>query len=219
MKKILYLVMLVGAVTTSCIKSPEDKANVLIEEYVKTCLFNPDTYENVTTRLDSAFTPYCDPAFHKMLLSLNEIDNSIDECDNEIEQERRDAARAKSSMLLYSEGYTAHTHDLSQQYKEEYEEHIQKMQEHIEYKESLMKKGDELYKKIQAEISKKPQFIGFHAIHRYRANNNAGQALLNDVYFIFDKDFTQILSVYDMHNINELRTIEEMIKELKEDQE
>ena len=72
MKDVFFLA-LVALGFTSCVKSPEDKANVLIEEHVKSCLFKPDTYENVSTHIDSAFTPYCDPAFHEMLFKLKKI--------------------------------------------------------------------------------------------------------------------------------------------------
>lgn len=53
----------------SCSQSPEDKANVLIKESMKKTLYHAETYDPVETVVDSAFTPFDDPAFYKKRLS------------------------------------------------------------------------------------------------------------------------------------------------------
>ena len=217
MKDVFFLA-LVALGFTSCVKSPEHKANVLIEEHVKSYLFKPDTYENVSTHIDSAFTPYCDPAFHEMLFKLKKIAKDTDKCDRKIEEEKREASQAKSFMTIYCDGYGAHSRNEYQKYKEEYEEHNRKMEEHIKKKDELIAKVTKLYKKIQVELSKKPQFIGFQAIHRYRADNNRGQTMLGNSYYVFDKDFSQILLVYDTDS-EDFMLIDELINKFKEEQD
>lgn len=143
MKDVFFLA-LVALGFTSCVKSPEDKANVLIEEHVKSCLFKPDTYENVSTHIDSAFTPYCDPAFHEMLFKLKKIAKDTDKCDRKIEEEKREASQAKSFMTIYCDGYGAHSRNEYQKYKEEYEEHNRKMEEQIKKKDELIAKVTKL---------------------------------------------------------------------------
>lgn len=214
MKKMLCFTVLVVLSFTSCMKLPEEKANILIEEYIKSCLFKPETYEIVGTRIDSAFTPYCDPAFHKRLWKLKEIEENIEKCEMEIEKEKDYASNAKSSMYIFDDDYSTLSRYEYQQNKEEYEEHSRKMQEQIGKKESFEIKKKKLYDELQAEISKQSKFIGFQAIHRYRADNNIGQTILGDVYFVFDKDFTQILVAYDMSS-EDFIAVDDMIRELK----
>jgi len=218
MKKILYLMMLICLGITSCVKSPEEKANALIEQHIKSCLFKPDTYENVSTQVDSAFSPYCDPEFYEMLFTLKGLNDDIDSYTFQIRATQALASLAKSSMSIYSDGYSAFSRNEYQKNKESYQDLNRQMQEQIEKKDALIAKKEKLTKRIQAEFSKKPKFIGFQVVHRYRADNNVGLTMLGDSYFIFDKDFTEILAVYDMDS-DDYKAIDEMIDELKEEQE
>ena len=92
------------------------------------------------------------------------------------------------------------------------------MEEQIKKKDELIAKVTKLYKKIQVEISKNPQFIGFQAIHLYRADYNRGQTMLGNSYYVFDKDFSQILLVYDTDS-EDFMLIDELINKFKEEQD
>ncbi len=97
MKKILFfaaLVILFG----SCTKSPEQKANALIKEYLEKTLYHPDTYAPTNTELDSAFTPYDDPVFYEKTLKLAKLGVLIEECND-------DASSAKRGMAIWSGPY------------------------------------------------------------------------------------------------------------------
>ena len=203
---------------TSCVSSPEDKANKLIEEHIKTCLYKPESYQFVSTQVDSAFTPYCDPAFHEKLLKLNKISEEIESCESEIEREESAASTSKSIMTIYSDCYTAHSRNEYQENKKEYQEHLANIKKLTADKEELLAKGKKVYSKIQSEMQKEPKFIGFQAFHRYRANNNAEQTLMGDAYYVFDKDFTKIMLVYDVES-SEFKAIDQIITELKEEHE
>lgn len=217
MKKMLFFILLIGFCLTSCTQSPEEKANAIIEQYIKSCLYKPDTYEKVTTQVDSAFTPFCDPNFHKTLLTLQKVNEDIEDCEIDINAKKDEMSHAQSYMSIYDTPYsTSHDRTQYQRYKEDYEKHKQELQELIEKKEGLIKKTDQIRSEIQNMISIKPQFIGFQVFHRYRADNNSGQTLMGDSYFILDQNFTQILAVYDTES-EEFETIGEMIKKLKEE--
>lgn len=217
MKKRLFFILLIGFCLTSCTQSPEEKANTIIEQYIKNNLYKPDTYEKVTTQVDSAFTPFCDPNFHKTLLTLQEVSEDIEEYENKIDSKKDEMSDDQSYMSLYDTPYsTSYKRNQYQRYKEDYEEHKQELQKLIEKKEDLIKKTEQIRNEIQSMLSIKPQFIGFQAFHRYRADNNVGQILMKDFYFIFDQNFTQILVVYDTDG-RKFKTIEEMIKILKDE--
>ena len=92
MKKILFFaasVILFG----SCTKSPEQKVNALIKEYLEKTLYHPDTYAPTNTELDSAFTPYDDPVFYEKTLKLAKLGVLIEECND-------DASSAKRGLAL-----------------------------------------------------------------------------------------------------------------------
>ena len=94
MKKILFFaasVILFG----SCTKSPEQKVNALIKEYLEKTLYHPDTYAPTNTELDSAFTPYDDPVFYEKTLKLAKLGVLIEECND-------DASSAKRGMAIWS---------------------------------------------------------------------------------------------------------------------
>lgn len=218
MKTIVYFAVLVGLCMTSCSKSPEEKANVLIEKAVKATLFKPDTYEPVVTKVDSAFTPYCDPEFHKKLFRLKEIGESIYECDDKIRRAKIEASSAEFSMSIREDDNDSHSRHEYQRYKEQYEEHNRKIEEQTEKRNTLVEKGKKLREEIEAEIAKQPKFIGFKAGHRFRADNNAGETMMGDMFFVFDKDISEILLAYDAES-EDYEAIDEMIQDLRDRQE
>lgn len=142
MKRVLLGAMLV-TLFVSCGKSPEEKANALIEKEVKKALYHPETYDPVETRIDSAFTPFDDPAFYEKTVQLYKLGMSVDKKETDIK---------------------------------------------------VKKLTDEL----KTIIDEEPQFIGFKARHRYRANNNVGKTVFGEMEFLFDKNVNKILAIYDM---------------------
>ena len=56
-------------------------------------------------------------------------------------------------------------------------------------------------------------FIGYKAIHNYRADNNAGNTLIGNSVFFIDKDFKEVLFALEVEEYNQ---IQEGIKNFKE---
>lgn len=184
MKRILLGILLVTSFV-SCNKSPEEKANILIEEDIKKVLYHPETYAPVETQVDSAFTPFDDPVFYKKAVQLCKLGMSIDECDRNMKQ-------AKSSMSMWSGPYqSAFGQNEYQEAKDEYDENERN-------KKSLEIKAQKLVNELKAMLDKEQQFIGFKARHRYRANNNAGQTSFGEIGYLFDKNMSGIVASYDM---------------------
>ena len=97
MERILLGALLI-TLFVSCGKSPEEKANALIEDDIKKVLYHPETYDPAETQVDSAFTPFDDPAFYEKTVQLCKLGMSIDECDRKMKN-------AKSSMSIQSAPY------------------------------------------------------------------------------------------------------------------
>ncbi|MBR1625764.1 MAG: hypothetical protein IJ681_01325 [Bacteroidales bacterium] len=207
MKKVLILIA-AAVIFVSCGKSPEQKANALIKDYIQKSLYIPDSYDPVETVIDSAFSPTDDPAFHQKLLKVYQLDQQFAKLDEEIK-------RAKSSMLLYANPFDSYTRNEYNTEKEKYENLLAQQEKIKEQAEKMNNEFQALGEKIKKEGKK---FIGFKAKHTYRAKNNAGNVLMGKHWFLFDKDLTKIQTSYDMDG-DEFGTIESFFEYVKSIQE
>lgn len=199
MKKIFYLA-LVAVVMAACGQSQEQKAEALVKESLKKSLYKPETYKPVETKVDSAFAPYDDPAFFEELAELGKMNSEYVELEDK-------AKRAKSSMAIWSGPYqTSYDRNEYQEAKEEYDKANAKM-------EKLKTKGRKQYEKVAKMLQESRKFIGFKAVHNYRADNNAGNTLIGNTIFFIDKDFEEVTYSMDLEEYNH---VQEVISQFKE---
>lgn len=199
MKKIFYFA-LVALIMASCGKSPEQKAEALIKDDLKKSLYKPETYKPVETKVDSAFAPYDDLKFLTELEELGKLGIEYKELQDKVKM-------AKSSMANWSGPYqSAFAKNEYQEAKNDFDEASEKME-----KVSL-KCADHL--KIVANMMKEERkFIGFKAIHNYRADNNAGQTLIGNTIFFIDKDFKEVIYSLPLEDYNQVKEAISQIKE------
>ena len=199
MKKIFYLA-LVAIVMVACGQSQEQKAEYLIKESLKKSLYKPETYKPVETKVDSAFAPYDDPTFFEELAELDKMNFEYEELEAK-------AKHAKSSMAIWSGPYmSAYGRNEYQEAKSDYEEANAKL-------EKLKTKGRKQFEKIANMLQVSNKFIGFKAVHNYRADNNAGNTLIGNTIFFIDKNFEEI--TYSME-VDEYNQVQEAISSFKE---
>lgn len=111
-------------------------------------------------------------------------------------------------MSLYVNPYSSYDRDEFFEKKKEYEERMGKQ-------EAMKEQFNQKLEKIKKEAQEKPEFIGFKAFHRYRANNNNGQTLIGTALYVFDQEIKQPLMVYDTES-EDFNTYVEFVKQLKE---
>ena len=199
MKKFFYLAFLT-LVLVACSQSQEQKAEVLIKESLKKSLYKPETYKPVETKVDSAFAPYDDPAFFEELVELGKMNSEYEELEEK-------AKRAKSSMAIWSGPYqTAFGRNEYQEAKEEYDEANVQI-------EKLKTKGKKQYEKVVSMLQSERKFIGYKALHNYRADNNAGSTLIGNTFFFIDENFTEVR--YSMEE-EEYEQVQNAISQFKE---
>ena len=199
MKKIFYLA-LVAIVMVACGQSQEQKAEYLIKESLKKSLYKPETYKPVETKVDSAFAPYDDPAFFEELAELGKMNSEYEELESK-------AKHAKSSMAIWSGPYmSAYGRNEYQEAKSDYEEANAKL-------EKLKTKGRKQFEKIANMLQVSNKFIGYKAVHNYRADNKAGNTLIGNTIFFIDKNFEEI--TYSME-VDEYNQVQEAISSFKE---
>ena len=199
MERILLGALLI-TLFVSCGKSPEEKANALIEDDIKKVLYHPETYDPAETQIDSAFTPFDDPVFYEKTVQMCKLGMSIDECDRKMKN-------AKSSMSIWSGPYqSAFGRNEYQEAKNEYDENERN-------KKSIEAKVKKLATELKTMLENEQQFIGFRARHRYRANNNAGQTIFGETKYLFDKSLSKIVASYDMDS-EEYKTVQIIYKQM-----
>jgi len=186
MKKLLFLFAFVFAFT-ACSVSNEKKAESLIKDSIQKVLIFPDSYDPIEMQLDSAFTPQHDPSFIQLCLDFNE--KGV-----ELESLQEDIAMAEREKSLYNPSLSAYFRTRYQQAIEKYDSLIQK-------NELLTGQLKKLGEELSAQATKEPEFIGYFAHQSYRAKNNAGDTLMEEKYFLFDKDVSSILYVWDKDDI------------------
>jgi len=205
MKKFFYLAFST-LVLVACSQSQEQKAEVLIKESLKKSLYKPETYKPVETKVDSAFAPYDDPAFFEELAELGKMNSEYEELEEK-------AKRAKSSMAIWSGPYqTAYGRNEYQEAKEEYDEANAKI-------DKLKTKGKKLYEKVISMLQGERKFIGFKALHNYRADNNAGNTLIGNTIFFIDENFTEVQYSMEAEEYNQVQDAINQFKEQIEEAE
>lgn len=176
MNKIIYFVIL-AIVLVSCNQSNEQKAESLVKETMKKNLVKPDTYEPIETKVDSAFAPYDDPKMYEILEKVGLLSYDIDQLKMKIRM-------AESSMDIWgSDKYSPNYKHA----KEDYEEAIEKM-------ESLQKKFEKYGTEARAIVEGGRKFAGFKVTHSYRASNNAGNTIVDELVFFLNKDLSEVVT-------------------------
>ena len=99
MKKFLVLSALV---VTSCTLSNEEKAEKLVKETLKDYLYHPDSYEPISTRIDSMFIDVT------TIEPIMEISDEIKDLISKINRCERKIESAESSMDIWApDGYSS----------------------------------------------------------------------------------------------------------------
>lgn len=202
MKKVCISILLMIFLLVSCGNSPTDKAEALIEEDMVKNLYIPDSYESVETKVDSAFAPLDSPELYYQISELLEMDDKTQEYENKVKH-------AKSSIAIWGNPYDAFSRNRHEESKAEYKEYMEKLNA---IQKRIMKTADNIRKIVRQE----PRFIGYKAVHRYRAKNNAGQVLMGNQLYILNGDLTKIIASYDMES-REYTVFHEVVERVMEE--
>ena len=179
MKKFLVLSALV---ITSCTLSNEEKAEKLVKETLKDYLYHPDSYEPISTRVDSMFIDVT--TIEPIMKISDEIKNlisKINRCERKIES-------AESSMDIfapngYSSQYSRGEYSRAKKEKEEAKSDLNKYTKKLSEQLAFLKENVAKYHK--------GEFTGWAVSHRFRSLNGAGSMTIpGEMIFFCDAEFT-----------------------------
>lgn len=219
MKKIYFALLYCACVfsITSCALSNEDKAEKLIKETLKEHLFYPDSYESLSTIVDSM---YIDPTAIEPIMEIkDDIEKTltkINECEREIEH-------AESTMEIfapdaYSTPYSRGSYKRAKEKKEKVVSDLDKYNNRLLDRLSSLKENVTKYHK--------GKFTGWIVRHRFRSRNGAGTMYVpGNMVFFCDKEFTSCFG-YDSDKledfvqflkvVDEATSFEEILDNIKE---
>ena len=167
----------------SCTKSPEQKVKDLLGKEIKKHLYIPDSYDPAEVKIDSAFAPYDSPEFIKLANTL--VENA-----RELAEIQRNIDFAQSSVSIWDDRSTSYSGNEYARAKRD----LKKAQD--EYSEKIAE-GKETAQKFRTMMEQKREFIGYKTYVSYRAKNNDGDILMDAKYALFDKDFENIIEIYE----------------------
>lgn len=182
MKKIISLLSLFILIFASCNKSKEEKAEALIKGTLKDYLYHPDTYEPLSTTIDSAFVDlaYLESTVNYCKVLIELLEKSKEYSAN-IEEEEM------SMNIWHDEGYSSNfsraEYNRAKKKRDDNQALLDKVTEKINIKLSTIKDcKDKLYK---------DEFTGWFVSHRFKSSNGANtMSIPGEMFFICDKDFT-----------------------------
>ena len=212
MKKVIVTLSLfaVALIMVSCTPSNEEKAEKLVKETLKDYLYHPDSYEPISTRIDSMFIDVAtiEPIM-KISDEISDLISKIDKCEMDIES-------AETSMNIYApDGYS------SQFTRGEYARAKKE-------KEEAQSDLDKYTKKLSGELASlkeyvdkyhKGEFTGWAVSHRFRSLNGAGSMTIpGEMIFFCDKEFTNCIS-YEVDKFEEFAKVLKAVDEATSDED
>lgn len=193
---------------TSCALSNEEKAEKLVRETLKGYLFHPESYEPITTSVDSIFV---DVSTIKTILEIRgEIKDLISKMNRYYSKKKS----AESSMDIwapdgYSSQYTRGQYARAKKEKEDAESEMEKYRNKLLLQLSSLKENVAKYHK--------GEFTGWVVNHRFRSLNGAGTMNIpGEMIFFCDKDFTTC-DGYESNEIKDFTSIMKVVDEATSD--
>lgn len=210
MKRIQLLLCAFGFILTSCTFSNEKKAEKLIEETLKDYLYHPDSYEPISTKVDSMFIDIT--TIEPIMESSDEIEeliSKINSCERKIES-------AESSMDIWApRGYS------SQFSRGEYARAEKEKEEAKLDLDKYTKKLSGQLRSLKENVAKYHigKFTGWVVTHRYRSLNGIGtMSIPGEMIFFCDKEFTTC-SGYEIEKVDNFVEILKVVDEATSDEE
>lgn len=204
------LFVLFAVIMTSCTLSNEEKAERLIKDTLKDYLDHPDSYEPLSTRVDSMFIDVT--TIEPIMETSDEIKDlifKINRCEREIES-------AESSMDIwapdgYSSQFSRGEYARAKKEKEKATSDLDKYTKKLSGKFTLLKDNVAKYHK--------GEFTGWVVSHRFRSLNYAGSMTIpGEMIFFCDKEFTTCIG-YEVNEMEDFVNVLNAVDEATSDED
>lgn len=203
------LCILFAFIITSCTLSNKEKAEKLVKETLKDYLYHPDSYEPISTRVDSMFIDVT------TIEPIMEISNEIEDLMSKIDRCRRKIESAESSMYIWTpNNYSQYSREMYSQAKKEKEEAKSNLDKYT-------KKLSEQLAYLKENVAKyhKGEFTGWAVSHRFRSLNGSGSMTIPvEMIFFCNKEFTTC-SGYETDKIEDFAKLLKVVNDATSDED
>ena len=212
MKKVFVTLSLcaITLIMTSCALSNEEKAERLIKETLKDYLYHPDSYEPISTRVDSMFIDIT------TIEPIMEICNEISDLTSKISTCEIDIESAEISMDIWSpDGYS------SQFSRGKYARAKKEKEEAKSDLNRYTKKLTKEFASLKENVAKyhKGEFTGWVVSHRFRSLNGVGSMNIpGEMIFFCDEDFITCVG-YATDTLEDFAEILKVVDEATSDED
>ncbi len=200
----------VALIMVSCTLSNEKKAENLVKETLKDYLYQPDSYEPISTRVDSMFI---DATTIKPIM---ETSNDISDLISKIDECKRDIKLAETSMNIYdpnsySSQFTRGEYARAKKEKEEAQSALNKYSKKLSGELASLKENITKYHN--------GEFTGWAVSHRFKSLNAIGSITIpGEMIFFCDKEFTTCFG-YEVSKIEKFAKILKTVDEATSDED
>lgn len=210
MRKLQLLFCVFALNITSCTLSNEKKAEKLVKETLKDYLYHPDSYEPISTKVDSMFIDVTaiDPIM-EISDEIKDLISKINRCERKIEY-------AESSMDVwepngYSSQFSRGEYTRAKKEKEEAKSDMDKYTKKLAGKLASLKENAAKYHK--------GEFTGWVVSHRFRSLNGAGSmSIPGEMIFFCDEKF-RICGGYETDKLEDFARILKAVDEATSDED
>lgn len=208
MKK--FFVLLSVFMLSSCAPSNEEKAAFLIKETLKAYLYYPDSYEPISTRIDSMFIDAT--TIEPIVETTNEIKRLL----SKINRSKADIEHAESSMDIwipdrFSSQFSRREYARAKKEKEEAQSDLKKYTRKLSEQLPVLKENAAKYYK--------GEFTGWIVSHRFRSLNRLGDiSIPEEMIFFCDQEFSAC-GGYEVEKFETLTKLLNAVNEATSDEE
>lgn len=211
MKSVITLLFCVVAlVMTSCTLSNEEKAEILVKETLKTYLYHPESYEPISTKVDSMYNDAT------IIEPIMEISDEIEGLISNINSYKQKIKYAESAMDIWApNGYTSHFS------RGEYARAKKEKDEAQSKLDKYTKKLSEQLASLKEYFTKyyKGEFTGWVVYHSFRSLIGDGSMTIpGEMIFFCDKEFTTC-EAYEVYKIEKFGKILKAVQEATSDED
>lgn len=184
MRKITILIATcILFIMPSCTKSNEDKAEELISKCIKENMSYPDSYEAISTKVDSSFVKV------STIIEILDLSEDVFSDISKIRAIKSDISSAQTTKEIYTPtGFYDSAHSLGE-YKRAIEE-ISSNTEKLNQAQSKLIEKIKNIKNVVASLEDQKQFCNWVVEHKFRYSQaKDGNKATEDMIFYCDKNF------------------------------
>lgn len=204
MKRIFIYFALTCVILLTACSSNENKANKLIKQYMFESLYDFKSYEPTKTIVDTLKPElyFNEEAIEYAKTGLSNA-TKIPELTEEVKSAQDKMEFASSMSRHFSSSYENYHYKMV---KKEYEDAQTALNNAT--REALVCMHNILVMYEELQENQTNEILGWKVTHKYRCNNRGGNLALGEDIFLIDKDFKEILHVYDTQDYDYAACVE-----------